>query len=97
MFKDAVLLPALAYKMLLMCTTEKRHYLRKKPLFKEEVRNSFTHKNVILLVVPILYFIDTLKLSEAGNTRLRGDKARTQVFGYDAFYLRLSLPQSLGY
>jgi hypothetical protein len=38
MFKDAVSLPALAYKMLLICTTEKRHYLRKKPLFKEEVR-----------------------------------------------------------
>ena len=41
MFKDAISLPALAYKMLLICTTEKSHYLRKKSLFKEEVTEEF--------------------------------------------------------
>jgi len=80
MFKDAISLPGLAYKMLLTCTEEKFS------LFKEEDKELFyLLKNNIVGGPSIIFH----RHHEAGKTRIRGGKLCRKVLGYDANALYL--------
>ena len=74
MFKDAISLPGLAYKMLLTCTEEKFS------LFKEEDKELFyLLKNNIVGGPSIIFH----RHHEAGKTRIRGGKLCKKVLEYD--------------
>ncbi len=80
MFKDAISLPGLAYKMLLSCTPEKFS------LFKEEDKELFYLLKRNIVGGPSIIFH---RYHEAGKTRIRGGKLCKKVLGYDANALYL--------
>jgi hypothetical protein len=80
MFKDAISLPGLAYKMLLTCTEEKFS------LFKEEDKELFYLLKKNIVGGPSIIFH---RFHEVDKTRIRGGKLCKNVVGYDANALYL--------
>ena len=80
MFKDAISLPGLAYKMLLTCTEEKFS------LFKEEDKELFYLLKRNIVGGPSIIFH---RFHEVDKTRIRGGKICKNVVGYDANALYL--------
>jgi hypothetical protein len=80
MFKDAISLPGLAYKMLLSCTEEKFS------LFKEEDKELFYLLKRNIVGGPSIIFH---RYHEVDKTRIRGGKVCKKVLGYDANALYL--------
>jgi hypothetical protein len=80
MFKDAISLPGLAYKMLLTCTEEKFS------LFDENNKNLFKLLKDNIVGGPSIIFH---RYHEANKTRIRGGKLCKKVLGYDANALYL--------
>ena len=80
MFKDAISLPGLAYKMLLSCTEEKFS------LFKEEDKELFYLLKRNIVGGPSIIFH---RHHEIDKTRIRGGKLCKKVLGYDANALYL--------
>jgi hypothetical protein len=80
MFKDAISLPGLAYKVLLSCTPEKFS------LFNEEDKELFYLLKRNIVGGPSIIFH---RYHEAGKTRIRGGKLCKKVLGYDANALYL--------
>jgi hypothetical protein len=74
MFKDAISLPGLAYKMLLTCTEEKFS------LFKEEDKELFYLLKKNIVGGPSIIFH---RYHEANKTHIRGGKLCKNVVGYD--------------
>jgi hypothetical protein len=80
MFKDAISLPGLAYKMLLSCTEEKFS------LFKEEDKELFYLLKRNIVGGPSIIFH---RYHEVDKTLIRGGKVCKNVLGYDANALYL--------
>jgi hypothetical protein len=80
MFKDAISLPGLAYKMLLSCTEEKFS------LFKEEDKELFYLLKRNIVGGPSIIFH---RYHEVNKTCIRGGKVCKNVLGYDANALYL--------
>lgn len=80
MFKDAISLPGLAYKMLLTCTPEKFS------LFKEEDKELFYLLKRNIVGGPSIIFH---RYHATDKTRIRGGKLCKRILGYDANALYL--------
>ena len=80
MFKDAVSLPGLAYKMLLSSTENKFS------LFEEEDKDLYYTLKKNIVGGPSIIFH---RYHEAGKTKIRGNKLCMRIVGYDANALYL--------